>query len=125
MDGQPLNNSEAPKLTIVQHELMTVEEFRLDPVVETLYGIAPNRLLHNDVGSPHDSLLFRCSWQKRKTDLGLRILRPSPDQWSFCVISKSDSSTNPTLRKIGMEITPPPNGFFRGDCYLFRYTKGT
>ncbi len=40
VDGQPLNNSEAPKLTIVQHELMTVDEFRLDPVVETLYGIA-------------------------------------------------------------------------------------
>ena len=40
VDGQPLNYSEAPKLTIVQHELMAVDEFRLDPVVETLYGIA-------------------------------------------------------------------------------------
>ena len=41
VDGQPLNNSEAPKLTIVQHELMTVEEFRLDPVVETCMELLP------------------------------------------------------------------------------------
>ena len=40
VDGEPLNNSETPRLTIVQHELLDVEEFRLDPVVETLYGIA-------------------------------------------------------------------------------------
>ena len=39
-DGELVNFTEFPSVTVVQHELISVEEFRLDPVVETLYGIA-------------------------------------------------------------------------------------
>ena len=39
-DGELVNFTEFPSVTLVQHELISVEEFRLDPVVETLYGIA-------------------------------------------------------------------------------------
>lgn len=38
--GQTVNLSSAPEIHIVTHELVSVEEFSLDPVTETLYGLA-------------------------------------------------------------------------------------
>ncbi len=39
-DGEPYNASKAPTVMIVEHDLTQVNEFQLDPIVETLYGVA-------------------------------------------------------------------------------------
>ncbi|MEC8547783.1 MAG: hypothetical protein VXY31_00525 [Candidatus Thermoplasmatota archaeon] len=38
--GEVVNLTEAPEIHVVTHELVGVEEFKLDPVTETLYGLA-------------------------------------------------------------------------------------
>lgn len=38
--GEVVNLSDAPEIHVVTHELISVEEFKLDPVTETLYGLA-------------------------------------------------------------------------------------
>ena len=38
--GGVVNLTEAPEIHVVTHELVSVEEFKLDPVTETLYGLA-------------------------------------------------------------------------------------
>ena len=38
--GEVINLTNAPEIHVVTHELVSVEEFKLDPVTETLYGLA-------------------------------------------------------------------------------------
>ena len=38
--GEIVNLTDAPEIHVVTHELVSVEEFKLDPITETLYGLA-------------------------------------------------------------------------------------
>jgi len=38
--GEVINLTDAPEINVVTHVLVSVEEFKLDPITETLYGLA-------------------------------------------------------------------------------------